>query len=103
MTGGLTNLFNLIHHRILITIDENPVDDLNMAGGFPLQPEFVPRPAPIMGLAGFEGHFPGGFIDIGQHQDFMGVMILSDCRQHAIGCFVKIECYHRFSSFIRTI
>ena len=93
MAGSPANLFHLENNGILITIDQDLLNHLEMAGTFPLKPQFVARPAPIMGLAGFQGLQPGLFINIGQHQNLAALIILNDGRQQTV-TFGKIKFIH---------
>lgn len=76
-TAGLSDLQK---HGILVTINLKLDDFLCVARGFTLDPQSLPRPAPICSSAGFEGRLERVGIHPSEHQDFLCIRILGDCR-----------------------
>ena len=74
----------------MVAIDPDFLNFLNMTGGAPFQPEFIPAPALVIGLPGLQGLFPSCWIHESQHQDLAGLPILGDGRQKA-AAFFKIR------------
>jgi hypothetical protein len=88
-----THLFDLVDDRIFVTVHENFSDELMMSRSLAFQPQFIPGPAPVMGLARFKCFLPGKLINVGQHKYFSGLKILNYCRQQAIP-LIKAQCWH---------
>ena len=89
------DLFHPIHYRIVIAVGKNLLDDLHIAGGSPLVPQFPAGSAPVVGLSGFKGFLPGRLVDVGQHQHFSCIGILGNGGEQAVTLF-KIKRYGFF-------
>ena len=74
--GSSADLVHFEDHRIQITVHQDLLDQLRIAGFFAFFPELVPGAGPVSRLAAFQGFVPGFFIDLGQHQHFIGFPVL---------------------------
>ena len=90
------DLFDFEDHGIQITVHKDFLHQLGIAGFFPFFPEFLAGAGPVGGFAALQGFIPGLFIDISQHQHFIGFPILGDGGNQSIR-FFEIKFDHFFS------
>src|SRR4051812_8185617 len=57
LVAGRAGLFHLDQQRVAIAIKSNVAHDLRVTAALAFHPEFLPRPAPKMGLARRNGRF----------------------------------------------
>jgi hypothetical protein len=83
VAGGATVLHDLEDHRVAIAVDQDVLDVLVVARLLALAPQAA-RAAPVGGSAGAQRLAPGLLVDVGDHQDLAGRMILGDGGHQAL-------------------
>ena len=85
MAGRAADLLDLEQHGVAVAVQADGKHFLYVPGRAALVPEFLAAAAPVMGLAGFQGTFPGFFIHIGQHEHFARGRVLRDGGDQSLG------------------
>ena len=67
VAGGAADLLDLEDHSIFIAVNEDLVDDLDVAGAFALVPQLLAGTGEVDTVTGFESFVPGLFVDVGEH------------------------------------
>ena len=98
VAGGSADLLDLEDHSIFIAVNEDLVDDLDVAGAFALVPQLLAGAGEVDTVTGFQSFVPGLFVDVGEHEDLSGLVILGDGGNQT-AAFGKIKFYHMSISF----
>ena len=81
---GGSDLSDLCQDGIVITIQGEGFHILVMTGGISLGPQLLTATAEIGHFSTGNGLFEGFLCHISQHENFVGFIILSDDRNHAV-------------------
>jgi hypothetical protein len=71
-------LLDLDEQHVAVAIKRDILDGLRVAAFFAFHPEFFPRAAPEMRLAGFDGFFERRAVHPREHHDALGFIFLND-------------------------
>src|SRR5262245_39406356 len=83
LVAGGARLLDLHEHAVAVAVDVDLLHVLHVTRALSLDPELVPRRAPVRGATGPERVMPGLRVHVGDHQDLAGAGVLRDRRDEA--------------------